>query len=290
MHPAPSIIAFSVLSGLGFGLLAFLGLGMPAAEGWVAFVFHAIAFGLAGAGLVASTFHLGRPERALKAFREWRTSWLSREALLAVAALVVAGLHAAPLVFLDLRIAPLGWLSAALCLATVGATSMIYASLRTVPRWHDPAVPALFLAYSVTGGALLAGQVTLAIFLLIATGAAQAFAWVRGDARLAASGTTTATATGLGHLGTVRSFEPPHTGGSYLTREMVFVVARRHATKLRVIAGILAFALPVVLLLLPFGHWLAAMAVLSHLAGVVVQRWLFFAEAEHVVGTYYGRR
>ena len=80
MHPAPSVIIFTSLSGLGFGLLTFLGFGMPAPTGLVAFVFFAIAYLLAVGGLVASTFHLGHPERAIKAFTQWKTSWLSREA------------------------------------------------------------------------------------------------------------------------------------------------------------------------------------------------------------------
>ena len=92
MHPARSIILFTTLSGLGFGLLVFLGLGFPAVSGWVALVLFAIAFALAGGGLVSSTFHLGHPERALKAFTQWRSSWLSREAWLASATLAVMGL------------------------------------------------------------------------------------------------------------------------------------------------------------------------------------------------------
>ena len=60
MHPAPSVIVFTTFSGLGFGLLAWLGFGYPAVTGWTAFVFFAIAFGMAGGGLLASTFHLGR--------------------------------------------------------------------------------------------------------------------------------------------------------------------------------------------------------------------------------------
>ena len=68
MHPAPSVIIFTTLSGLGFGMLFFLGLGLPAVSGMTAFVLFAIAFGLSVAGLVASTFHLGHPERAWKAF------------------------------------------------------------------------------------------------------------------------------------------------------------------------------------------------------------------------------
>ena len=80
MHPAPSVILFTSLSGLGFGLLVFLGIGALVPTGWVAFVFFAIAYLLAVGGLLASTFHLGHPERFLKAFTQWRSSWLSREA------------------------------------------------------------------------------------------------------------------------------------------------------------------------------------------------------------------
>jgi DMSO reductase anchor subunit len=106
--------------------------------------------------------------------------------------------------------------------------------------------------------------------------------------RFARAATTIATATGLTG-GTVRAFEPPHTGPNYLLREMVHVVGRRHRLKLRAIALVLASFLPAMLLLLPFSHALAALAVVSHLAGALVARWLFFAEAEHVVGLYYGR-
>ncbi len=290
MHPAPSIILFTALSGLGFGLLAFLGFGQPGVEGWLAAVYFALAFAMAAGGLVASTFHLGHPERALKAFTQWRTSWLSREGWLSCAALAVMALYAAPVVFAGIRVAPLGWLGTALSLATVYATSMIYAQLRTVPRWHHWTTPALFLALALAGGALLSGVIWLAILLLLATGVLQFLAWKTGDARLARSGTTLATATGLGRMGRVRAFEPPHTGASYLTREMVFVVARRHALKLRSIALVTGFLAPALILVLPFSHALAALAVASHVAGLLILRWLFFAEAEHVVGLYYGRR
>ena len=65
MHPAPSVILFTVLSGLGFGLLAFLGLGLPPVSGWVAFAAWGFGYALAVGGLMASTFHLGNPQRAL---------------------------------------------------------------------------------------------------------------------------------------------------------------------------------------------------------------------------------
>ncbi len=111
-----------------------------------------------------------------------------------------------------------------------------------------------------------------------------------GDKAFGNSGSDLASATQLGHIGTPRAFEPPHTGTNYLLREFVHVIGRKHAQKLRLIAIALMAVLPVVLLLLPFNHLLAVVAVLAHVAGVLAARWLFFAEAEHVVGLYYGKR
>lgn len=290
MHPAPSVILFTTFSGLGFGLLFWLGLGFPAVTGRTAFAFFAIAYMTTVGGLMASTFHLGHPERALKAFTQWRSSWLSREAWASVLALTVMALFGAGLVFLESRWTALGWLGAALSLLTVATTSMIYAQLRTVPRWHSPWTPAVFLGFSLGGGALLAGQISWATALLAATGVGQIIAWSAGDQALQRSGSTLATATGLGQHGAVRHFEPPHTGSNYLLREMVYVVARRHALKLRVIGLLFAIVLPAVFLALVFSHIWAALAVLSHISGMLVIRWLFFAEAEHVVGLYYGAR
>ena len=290
MHPAPSVIVFTTLSGLGFGLLAWLGLGFPDATGWTAFAFFAIAFGLAVGGLVASTFHLGHPERAMKAFKQWRSSWLSREGVAAVAALAVMGLYAAGAVFLGETWRALGVIGAVLSLITVGCTAMIYAQLSTVPRWKTWLTPALFLSLSIAGGSLLAGQVKVALFLLPVAAAVQLSWWARGDSAFSKSGTTLASATGLGKTGQVRAFEPPHTGTNYLLREFVFQVGRKHAFKLRMIAMTLGFALPFALLLVPFMHVLGLVAALSHLAGIAASRWLFFAEAEHVVGLYYGKR
>lgn len=287
MHPAPSVILFTTLSGLGFGLLAFLGLGLPAVDGFVAFIFFTIAYLLAAGGLVASTFHLGHPERGLKAFSQWRSSWLSREAWASVATLLVMALYGAGLVFWNTRLELLGYLGAALGLITVFTTSMIYTQLRTIPRWNQPLTPVLYLSFAFAGGALLAGQITLASILLLLAGLVQLLHWHNGDRAFARSGTTLATATGLSG-GSLRAFEPPHTGTNYLLREMVYVVGRKHRQKLRIIALVLGFLLPVGLLQVPFSHFTGLLAVLSHLAGLIVSRWLFFAEAEHVVGLYYG--
>ncbi len=290
MHPAPSVIVFTTLSGLGFGLLFFLGLGVPDVSGWVAFVFFAIAYGLSVGGLLASTFHLGRPERALKAFTQWRSSWLSREAWLACGALITMGLYGTAAVLFGVRIAPLGWIGAALCLGTIGATSMMYGQLKTVPRWRHWSTPPLFFAYGLGGGALLAGQISAAIALLALAGVVQVLAWYMGDKALAETGSDTGTATGLWPRGKVRAFESPHTGPNYLTREMVYVIGRKRATQLRVISLILAVVVPVAVLIIVPGHVFAAVAIISHVLGVLTARWLFFAEAEHVVGLFYGAR
>ncbi|MEX0306209.1 MAG: dimethyl sulfoxide reductase anchor subunit family protein [Ruegeria sp.] len=295
MHPAPSVIIFTTLSGLGFGLLFFLGLGLPDVSGWVAFVFFAIAYGLSVGGLLASTFHLGHPERAWKAFSQWRSSWLSREGWCAVLALIFMGFYAIGLIFLGQRWGLFGVLGSLLSLATVFTTSMIYTQLKTIPRWNMNLTPALFLSLSLAGGALLSGAETLAPWLLAAAGAVQLAYWTKGDRALTRSGSTLATATALGDRGAVRAFEPPHTGTNYLLREFVHVVGRKHAQKLRMISFGLAFVLPLLLILIPVSgvlikHVFALLAVLSHLAGVAVSRWLFFAQAEHVVGLYYGKR
>jgi DMSO reductase anchor subunit len=290
MHPAPSVIIFTSFSGLGFGMLFWLGLGMPGSTGFTAFVFFTIAYLLAVGGLLASTFHLGHPERALRAFTQWRTSWLSREAWTSVVTLLLMAAYGAGLVFFGARIPLLGLIGAALSMLTVFTTAMIYTQMKTVPRWRHWTTPALFLTLSLGGGALLAGQVRFALPLLAIAGTLQLLAWVGGDKRLLRSGSNIATATGLGNLGTVRAFEPPHTGTNYLLREMVYVVARKHAARLRIIALVFGFGLPIVLLSLPFSHIWALLAVLSHVGGLLALRWLFFAEAEHVVGLYYGRR
>lgn len=291
MHPAPSVIVFTTLSGLGFGLLVFLGIGQPAVTGWGAFWFFLIAYALAVGGLAASTFHLGHPERALLAFTQWRTSWLSREGWAAVAALVVMGVYAFAAVFFGTRIMVLGWIGAGLSLATVGTTAMIYTQLKSVPRWNQVLTPLHVVSLSLAGGALMAGQITETAVLMILALMLQLGHWQVGDKRFAEAGHTIASATGLGRPGRIRAFEPPHTGSNYLLKEMVHVVGRKHSLKLRAIALGLGYVVPITLIVLPgAGHLLGGLAVLSHVAGILASRWLFFAEAEHVVGLYYGAR
>ena len=291
MHPAPSIIFFTVFSGLGFGLMFFLGLGMPDVSGFTAFVFFAIAYALAVGGLISSTFHLGNPQRALKAFSQWRSSWLSREGCLAVVTLLVMGLYAIGVVFLNTRWGFLGLLGSVLSLATVFGTSMIYTQIKTVPRWNHWTTPVLFLGYALTGGAFLAGQVFVATFLLLVLGLMQLGAWIIGDKAFTEAGSTIESATGLGFMGKVRMFEAPHSSKNYLMKEMVHEVGRKHSKTLRVLSIFCLTIVPwLILALLPFNHFLVVIAILFHVAGALATRWLFFAEAEHTVGLYYGKR
>lgn len=289
MHPAPSVILFSVLSGAGFGLLAYLGLGVVTPAGWVAFWWWGLGYGLAVIGLLASTFHLGNPQRAWRAFTQWRSSWLSREAWASVATLLLL----APVALSDWL--GLGWprglgvVGAALALLTVFTTSMIYTQIKAVPRWHHWITPMMFLGFAIAGGAVLAGQVWAWAVLIVLAGILAAV-WKIGDGQFGRAAQTLGTATGLGVIGEVTVFEQAHTAGNYLLREMIFVVGRKHADTLRRLTLIFAVLLPALLVTaLPtfVGFGLAAV---SHLIGALAARWLFFAEAEHVVGLYYGKR
>lgn len=292
MHPAPSVIAFTVLSGLGFGFLAFLGAGLVVPTGWAAFWVWGLGYGFAIVGLLASTFHLGNPKNAIRAFSQWRTSWLSREGIFAVVTLLVLAPVALFEIFGGFPLASLGWPGALLSLVTVFCTSMIYAQLKTVPRWNQWLTPVMFMTFALTGGAILSGFNVLSILLCVVLTAVLVAIFNTGDKRLAESGSTMETATGLGKIGKVRLYEAPHTGTNYLMDEMIYVVGRRHARKLRVIAVAFAAILPaVVMLIAPEGSLFGiALALIFHLIGAAAARWLFFAEAEHVVGLYYGAR
>jgi sulfite dehydrogenase (quinone) subunit SoeC len=290
MHPSPSVIIFSVLSGMGFGYLSFLGIGIVQPSGWTAFFLWGLGYALAILGLTAATFHLGNPQRALKAFSQWRTSWLSREAWASVAALVAL----APVALSDwLRLGwprEIGLVGAALALVTVFTTSMIYAQIKAVPRWHHWITPVMFLGFAIAGGAQLSGQ-TWAIWLLALMAPILLAVWGIGDGQFGRAAQTLGTATGLEAIGKVTVFERGHTAGNYLLREMIYVVARKHVVKLRAISLALASVLPALLLLvLPNGVIAIVLAATCHLTGAFAARWLFFAEAEHVVGLYYGAR
>jgi DMSO reductase anchor subunit len=311
MHPAISVLFFTTLSGAGYGLwfwLALWGLFGDRHGHASAFDFLAgLALGLVlvSVGLLSSLGHLGQPQRAWRAFSQWRSSWLSREGVLAMATFVpVTGL-ALPIAGLVLP----EWLARVLllwlalgALATVACTAMIYVSLRTIPAWSQPRVLPGYLLFALhTGGLLFATLAALAGGLgnmigLAALLSSLALWWLkRGYWRNldAAPAPDRARALGLPAGRGVHVFERPHTEANYLTKEMGFVLARKHARKLRVIAVLLFAAIPALFALpvwwfvhLEAAPWLCAAALAAY-AGALVERWLFFAEAKHVVMAYY---
>jgi DMSO reductase anchor subunit len=290
MHPAPSVIVFTSISGLGFGLFIWLGLGFASFTGMAAFGVYFMAYALSVGGLLSSVFHLANKKNVVYAMSQWQTSWLSREGVLSVITLLTfAPMAIAQIFFGSFALNWIGPIGAALALITVFSTSMIYTQLKTVPRWNMPITPVLFIAYSVAGGALLSMQAKVAGVLLILALAVQWAYWLMGDKRLAESGTDKGTATGLGSIGRVRMFESAHTARNYILDEMFYQIGRKHSQKLRMISTLLMVVPVLILLLLPVSMPLAIVALLVHVAGVLTSRWLFFAEAEHVVSLYYNR-
>jgi DMSO reductase anchor subunit len=309
MHPAYSVILFTTSSGAGYGLLFWLSLGhalgLVPDDRWLLFVAVTLALILISVGLLASTFHLGHPERAIGAFSQWRSSWLSREGVIAVTTYAPAGLLALFWLFgvessgLTGLLALLSAIGAA---ATVYCTGMIYGSLRTIRQWHKPTVPFIYLALAAGTGALLFGfllglfgygSVSTALLTLICLAVGAALKWrywqsIDGDH----GQYTVEMATGLGSIGKVKPLDPPHTRPNFVMREMGYRVARKHAEKLRKSVLLALFAVPAVLMLFAmltgWSAFLFAAAALIAAVGVAMERWLFFAEAEHVSMLFYG--
>jgi DMSO reductase anchor subunit len=312
MHPAASVIVFTTLSGAGYGLLFWFGL-LRALDVGVSSLVHslsilAVGFVLVAIGLFASLAHLGRPERAWMAFSQWRSSWLSREGVIAVVSVVIVFAFAFALWW---PLAAIGQTLLALMLSltavlTVYCTARIYSSLKPIPAWHnDWVVPNYLLFAAATGAAwlwLLAASAPaigvqrigalVASVLLLALAITKVAYWRHIDRT--GVGVDAAAALGLPAGSRVTPFEAPHTQANFLMKEMGYALARKHGRRLRrAVIGLLC--LPVVLL------WLAAwnpslravagpLVVLMVMAAAVVERWLFFAQARHVVMTYYDAR
>ncbi len=315
MHPAYSVIFFTTASGAGYGALSLLGInalfGHLPTDRWLGFAAMAVALGLITGGLLSSTFHLGHPERAWRAVSQWRSSWLSREGLLSLITFVPAGLFGIGWVFFGQTSGVWAWFggaAAVLALLTVYSTGMIYVSLKPIPNWNNRWVTPIYLVFSLATGATwlyallrLFGLNPYPLAVFAAIFGALAWAAKLGYWRFidgAPATSTTATATGLGNdhageEGRVRLLEAPHLEENYLQREMGFQVARKHGSKLRRIA--LVSGGIALLLLLGSGAsdgviGLLAAVVAAGLTGVavLVERWLFFAEAKHAVTLYYG--
>ncbi len=312
MHPTPSIILFTTASGAGYGLLFLLGLAAPLGlvptDRWLGLAGLGLALGLVTLGLLSSTLHLGHPERAWRALSQWRSSWLSREGVVALATYVPAALFGLGwVIWEDLQgvWAVCALLAAAGAALTVACTGMIYASLKPIRQWRNGWVVPVYLAFAVMTGTLWLSailqlfdlqrpwiQLLAPILLLLAWGLKLGYWFTLRTA----GPSSPESATGLGALGKVRLLDPPHTEENYLLREMGFRIARKHAERLRGSALIFGLGVPFFLssATIVSSGWLAALtavaAALSGSLGVAIERWLFFAEARHSVTLYYGQR
>lgn len=307
MHPAYSVILFTTASGAGYGLLALLGLvgfnhgqASSLAFGLVAIL---IALALITVGLLSSTFHLGHPERAWRAFSQWRSSWLSREGVAAVLTYVPAllfGLVWSGLVEAPGLVGSLGLVTAVMAMITVFCTGKIYSTLTTIRAWNNGLTVPVYLAFALATGASILACITavfgnfpgflvgFASVLLVLTIGLKLAYWHRIDT--SPRDRTMENATGLGRIGRVSQWEVPHTAANYVQKEMGYVVARRHAAKLRRLV-ILALVLAVLLMLTAtLVSWAALPAAALAVFAAVVERWLFFAEAQHVSMLFYGEK
>lgn len=318
MHPAFSVIVFTTLSGAGYGLWCWLGLRLAlggVARGdagpWLA----GLALGgvLVVAGLLASLAHLGQPARAWRALSQWRTSWLSREGVAAMATFLPAVFLGTLLVTRQfdaageslLRVPAFAVsLAAALLvvgsLATVACTAMIYASLKPIPAWRQPLVLPGYLGFALfTGGLLdqavltLSNRATPGGWALLAMAAGLVLLKLAYWRAIDSDPLPVSRGDAIGLPARAPSvFERPHTEANFVTREMVFVLARKHGRALRIVAAALFGAIPgLCLVLVPTlasaAPALLVLAATSALLGAAVERWLFFAQARHLVSLYY---
>jgi DMSO reductase anchor subunit len=318
MKPALSIVFFTVVSGAGLGLLAlvaftdvFFAGSLPARAVWRGALLGLV---LVAAGLASSLLHLANPKNAWRSFARFRSSWLSREAVFAVALFVVAASYVA-LVFGGAEGAARVLTAAATVLlawAVMFSTAMIYASLKPIRQWHTFWTPLNYLLLGHWSGALLLAAMVCAYaadttpFLAVAAVlgllglAAKVAYWRAFGERSAASADALTIERAIGVPSGVhgpgpvsvmhaRLLDVGHSHATFLTREFGFELARRHAALLRALSLLLGFAVPLLWLASDGVRWQTGVfAALCGMIGLLAERWLFFAEARHTVRLYHG--
>jgi len=303
VHPAWSVILLTTLLGAGQGL--FLALVAVDALGGAPTPFlvsgSIISILLLAAGLLASFFHLGRPARAWRSAAKWRTSWLSRETIVLPAFMAAVFAYGAVHQFapgeraLALEVGAVG---VALCLALFVCTGMIYACLKFLQEWHTALTPLNYLLLGTASGFTLAaalaaldtpryaGQLAISALVIGALAYLVRLAALARNARLRPK-STLATAIGVKHPKIVQKAQG-FMGGSFNTRE--FFHGRTRETVRAVRWAFLALVFPVPALLLAWGGESAAAltaAFVLQYAGLLAERWYFFAEANHPQNLYY---
>ena len=306
MHPALSVIFFTVTAGAGYGVLFLLGISRltgltPGASPDQVTLMGVVGLVLVTAGLLSSTFHLANPKNAWRSFVRFRTSWLSREAVFAVLFYPVCLIWLACDFFMGNTTTTnfLGLLTAFLCIVILICTGMIYASLKTIRQWHTALTPVNFVLLGLLLGALILGfmlasqglptatlmSVALGVVVLAALAKVVYFYWIGQPA-----GPSINTALGFTRA-TVRLLDVGNSSDTFHNKEFGYQVDKVKLIWLRTISMILMALLPLLLISGVFGEVGSStllLAALSAYAGVFVERWLFFAEARHVVNLYHG--
>lgn len=322
MHPAFSVIFLTTLIGVGQGLFLALYSGqiysvlevLPPQDDRLFYgLGSALALAFLALGLVASVFHLGRPERAWRSASQWRTSWLSREVIVLPAFMgltfLYGGLHylgwdpvlgtvgEGIAIHLTLIVGALATLA---CFALFLATGMIYACIRFLQEW---ATPLTVVNFVLLGGA--SGFTAAAAFAAWTAPALTAFfggwAIILTLLALATRGTTLIRNARIKHKSTpqsaigvrharIRQTAQGAMGGSFNTREFFHGRTAAFLRSVKWIMLALVFAVPVALLAL--GLTVASgttlvLALLIQYLGLLAERWLFFAQARHPQNIYY---
>ena len=306
MKPAFSVIFLTTLIGAGQGLFIAV-FGGRVVLGLEDMMFQvsgaALALALLVAGLAASFFHLGRPERGWRAVACWRTSWLSREVIVLPLAMALVFAYAVACWWSgvpDGRSLVIGWLGVLAMLLLYLCTAMIYACIRFLQEWATPWTVINFLLMGLASGFLVATLLSV----VLDTGASARFAQatlVLTVAALLGRLASLQRNRRIRHLSTVQSaigIKHPRitqrsmgfTGGSFNTRAFFHHCSDRLLANLRVTMLVLAFLAPLALLALFLAGgnalWLALALALQY-PGLVAERFLFFAQANHPQNIYY---
>ena len=318
MNPAFSVILLTTLIGVGQGLFISLYAAELLSQAGVVAVSDSPGFYAAGsacallflvAGLVASFFHLGHPERAWRAAAMWRTSWLSREVIVLPALMLMIAIYAAThLLGANAGEAGTGG-NATLVAGAVAlllsvllfvCTGMIYACIRFLQEWASPLTLANYFLLGTASGFTFAsafayfaapGLVGLytatAIVLTLAAFVSRSASLVR-NARIKPK-STLQTATGIRHPRAVQKAQGSM-GGSFNTRQFFHGASPAACRAVKWFFLLLVFPVPIALLgagmAAESAALLGAAFVLQYL-GLIAERWFFFAQANHPQNLYY---
>jgi DMSO reductase anchor subunit len=285
VNPAWSVLLLTTLIGAGQGL--FLALFAAQASGRFLFAASGLSLALLAAGLLASFFHLGHPERAWRSAAMWRTSWLSREVIVLPAFMaLVAAYGWTPSL-------PVGVLGVVACLALFVCTGMIYACLPFLQEWRTPLTVVNFTLLGCASGLTAAAALAAWLEPALARPYAVAALMVGALAYLGRLGSlyrnarlrpksTLASAIGVKHP-KITQIAQGAMGGSFNTREFFHGRPREVVRAARWTLLALVFPVPAALLL----AGLPSLAFFAQYAGLLAERWYFFAEAKHPQNLYY---